>query len=238
MKGPAERPSPFTRRRSRRRHGAPLRPEPQRAPIRRCSGRPAGEKPDRRPQRIAQRPRGEPSPEPVRELDLSDDRGIERRQILGRDPVFLMRPTPGDLDLISVEKGAEPLETRHEAGAARRDVPVPGDPDRIVLGQDRIEERLFGGPKRKPRPAALLDQVEFFRPHRTPEGARAQVHAPEPAASPWAAQVLGRPRNAARPPPEDPSPPRLGSPQRLRPGAAPSSRLLNQDGHRVNDFLK
>src|SRR5690348_4598117 len=51
----------------------------------------------------------------------------------------------------------------HEAGAGFLDIPVAGDLHRIVLGEDRIEDRLLGEPRRKRLEAGLPDELQLLR---------------------------------------------------------------------------
>jgi hypothetical protein len=67
------------------------------------------------------------------ELDLADDVRIERRQVLGRDPVLKDGLTACLAYLVMVEEGLTDLEAGHVARARRRHVPVPSDLGGVLL---------------------------------------------------------------------------------------------------------
>src|SRR5207248_2385428 len=69
-------------------------------------------------------------------------------ELLGRDPQFEDRAATRLLDGTAAQEVRLDLEAGHEAGAVVLDVPVPGDPDRVVLVENGIEDRLLGQPRR------------------------------------------------------------------------------------------
>src|SRR5436309_5169955 len=83
------------------------------------------------------------------DLDPVDDVGVERRQVLRRNPVFLALRSAGVAHWIALQERALHGKARDVAGARRSDVPVAGDPRGIGFGQHRIEDRLLRQAGRK-----------------------------------------------------------------------------------------
>src|SRR5947207_14051377 len=91
-----------------------------------------------------------PSIPAPRSRKLSDDRypannrPVEGRKLLCRNPIFQMSHPAGLSHAVAFEKTAQHLEARDESGAAGGHVPVPGDFHGIFLRQHRVKDRLLG----------------------------------------------------------------------------------------------
>ena len=104
--------------------------------------------------------------------DLADDGGIEIRQVFGRDPILAVSAASRLLHLITAEERAQNTEAGDIPRAGRRDVPVTGDLDGIVLGQDRIEDRLFRQPWRELLPSRRPRSRPVLPARRAAKGLR------------------------------------------------------------------
>src|SRR5258708_34954223 len=74
------------------------------------------------------------------------------------------------MDFVVVEERLADLEPRDVAGAGVADVPVACDLGRVLLAEDRVEDRLPREPGRPFAPARCLDEGEFFRTGGPPQG--------------------------------------------------------------------
>src|SRR6185437_9411780 len=83
------------------------------------------------------------------DLDLANKSTIEGWQILGRDPIFEMRPATSLLDLVAIQEAPCDTKAGDVALAARRYVPIARDPDGVGFAENRVEDRLLRKPRRK-----------------------------------------------------------------------------------------
>lgn len=104
------------------------------------------------------------------ERDGADDGRVELREVLARNPVLAMIAAAGLADLIAVDELSSDLKAQDMTAATGRHVPVARDLHRVVLGENRIEDRLFGQARRKRAHARRLDQGDFLRPDGAPQG--------------------------------------------------------------------
>src|SRR5579872_3095752 len=95
-------------------------------------------------------------------FDQANDGGVEKRQILRRNPVLRVRRSTDDLRLMALEKrGADPKPC-HVAAFTVASVPVARDLHRVVLIHDWIEDRLFRKTGWKSAVCRLADQHQFL----------------------------------------------------------------------------
>jgi len=77
-------------------------------------------------------------------LDRADDAGVQRGEVLGRDPVFQDGLAAGLVDLILVQERSQDFEAGDVPGAGVLNVPVAGDLGCIFLVEYRVKDRLPG----------------------------------------------------------------------------------------------
>src|SRR5690349_2645440 len=99
-------------------------------------------------------------------LDEAANVRVELGQILSRDPILLVGSAAGILDRVARQETARDREARHVPRAGGRYVPVARDLAGILLGQNRIENRLLGQPRREFAKPGSLDQLELLRADR------------------------------------------------------------------------
>jgi len=75
-------------------------------------------------------------------LDRADDAGVQRGEVLGRDPVFEDGLAAGLADLILVQERSQDFEAGDVPGAGVLNVPVAGDLGRIFLVEYPVKDRL------------------------------------------------------------------------------------------------
>src|SRR5262249_28076029 len=95
--------------------------------------------------------------EPRDHFDAATNIRIELGQIFRGNPIFLVRLPAGILHLVARQEAARDLEPGHVPRAGCRHIPVARDFAGILLGQDRIEDRLLGQARRKLAKTGPLD---------------------------------------------------------------------------------
>ena len=107
------------------------------------------------------------------DLDQADEVRVEVGQVLGRNPVLTVLPrASGCLHRVTAQEvspNLEPGHVAHEAGGRVLCVPVAGDLDRVVLVDDRVEDRLARETRREGADAARPDELEFLLADRAVE---------------------------------------------------------------------
>jgi hypothetical protein len=91
---------------------------------------------------------------------------VERRQVVGRNPIFPQLLAAHILRKVARQKTTLHIKSGDEACAGRGYVPVPCNSHSVIFGQDRIENRLFRKPGRKCAETRFFNKSQFGRPDR------------------------------------------------------------------------
>src|SRR3989440_12407648 len=101
------------------------------------------------------------------------------------------------MHLVAIQEVPAPLEPGHVAGPGVLAVPAPGNHRRVLLVEDRVEDRLTGKARWPPPPPGRLNQRQLLRSGRSPQG-----HRLPPAAHPIMVAGPGRRHDLFGPGPE------------------------------------
>src|SRR5215213_3564880 len=110
---------------------------------------------------------GLPGAELRNDLDQPDNVTVELRKLLRGNPKLLMHRCSNGLNRVAAEEALLDIESRHESRATLPDVPIPSNLRRVLLIEDRIENRLLRKPGRKLTPPGGFNESKLFRTDRT-----------------------------------------------------------------------